>query len=51
MYDLLDVSRPGNGGHGNLIVDPACAAGQQRMVSHVALQYKPSVKREKRAIQ
>ena len=45
MFYLLEVSRPGNGGQGNRIVDPAWAAGQQRIVSQVALQYKPSVNR------
>ena len=45
LFYLLEVSRPGNGGQGNRIVDPAWAAGQQRMVSQVALQYKPSANR------
>ena len=48
--NLLDVSRPRNGGQGNRIVDPARAAGQHSMVSHVALQYIPSEKEHKQGI-
>lgn len=39
--DLLSGSSPGSGGHGNRTVDPALAAGQHSIVSHVALQYNP----------
>ena len=38
---LLSGSRPGNCGQGSLMVEPARAAGQHNIVSHVALQYDP----------